>query len=118
MWASRWSAIDPVSTNGAPQRAAPLELDFVTGGIIRDEPLSWREVAAVAEGAALSLSDASLRRVADARGLVETIVAQGIRAYGVNTAVGALCDVVVRTSQLLHFTRNIVMSHALGMRRP
>src|ERR1700681_2983428 len=106
--------------NGAPHRAAPhraasLEVDFVTGGIIRDEPLSWREVAAVAEGATLSLSDASLRRVADARGLVEAIVAQGIRAYGVNTGVGALCDVVVEPSQLRHLSRNIVMSHAVGV---
>jgi histidine ammonia-lyase len=104
--------------NGAPHRAAPLEVDFVTGGIIRDGPLSWREVASVAEGAALSLSDASLRRVADARGLVESIVAQGIRAYGVNTGVGALCDVVVEPSQLRHLSRNIVMSHAVGVGTP
>ena len=46
----------------------------MTGEIIRDDPLSWRGLAAVAEGATLSLSDASLRRVADARGrgLVES----------------------------------------------
>ena len=90
----------------------------MTGGIIRDEPLSWREVAAVAEGAALSLSDASLRRVADARGLVESIVAKRIRAYGVNTGVGALCDVVVEPSQLRQLSRNIVMSHAVGVGAP
>jgi histidine ammonia-lyase len=115
---SRWSAIEPVSTNGAPHCAAPLEIDFMDGGIVRDEPLSWRKVAAVAEGAALSLSAASLRRVADARGLVESIVAKGIRAYGVNTGVGALCDVVVDPTQLRQLSRNIVMSHAVGVGTP
>src|ERR1700693_5386257 len=69
-----------------------LSSNFVTGGIVRDEALTWREVAAVAEGAVLSLSDASLRRVADARGLVESIVAKGIRAYGVNTGVELLAS--------------------------
>jgi histidine ammonia-lyase len=115
---SRWSAIDPVSTNGAPHCAALLEIDFMDGGIVRDEPLSWRKVAAVAEGAALSLSAASLRRVADARGLVESMVAKGIRAYGVNTGVGALCDVVVAPTQLRQLSRNIVMSHAVGVGTP
>ncbi len=90
----------------------------MTGGIIRDEPLSWRGVAAVAEGAALSLSDASLRRIADARGLVESIVAKGIRAYGINTGVGGLSDVVVEPAQLRHLSRNIVMSHAVGVGTP
>jgi histidine ammonia-lyase len=90
----------------------------MTGGIIRDEPLSWREVAAVADDAALSLSDASLRRIADARGLVESIVDRGIRAYGVNTGVGALCDVVVEPSQMRQLSRNIVMSHAVGVGTP
>ena len=98
--------------------AARREIDFVTGGIVRDEPLSWRGVAAVAEGAGLRLSDASLRRVADARGLVESIVAKGIRAYGVNTGVGGLSDVVVEPAQLRQLSRNIVMSHAVGVGTP
>jgi histidine ammonia-lyase len=102
----------------ARRTAQHLLSDFMTGGIIRDEPLSWREVAAVADGAALSLSDASLRRIADARGLVESIVEKGIRAYGVNTGVGALCDVVVEPTQMRQLSRNIVMSHAVGVGTP
>ncbi|HLZ98392.1 MAG TPA: histidine ammonia-lyase [Steroidobacteraceae bacterium] len=90
----------------------------MTGAIIRDEALSWREVAAIAEGATLSLSDASLRRIAHARGLVESIVAKGIRAYGVNTGVGALCDVVVEAPLMRQLSRNIVMSHAVGVGAP
>ena len=87
----------------------------VRSEIFRDGPLSWREVAAVAEGAGLELSDAARARIRGARGLVEAIVAKGLRAYGVNTGVGALCDVVVEPSQLRHLSRNIIMSHAVGV---
>jgi histidine ammonia-lyase len=77
--------------------------------------LSWRQVAAVAEGASLRVADASRRRIEAARALVESIVARGSRAYGVNTGVGALCDVVVEPSELKLLSRNIVMSHAVGV---
>jgi histidine ammonia-lyase len=52
--------------------------------ILLDQPLSWRQVAAVAEGAALRLSVTVLERVRAARDLVDAIVARGVRAYGVN----------------------------------
>jgi histidine ammonia-lyase len=83
--------------------------------VILDQPLSWRQVAAVAEGASLTLSDDAQQRVLTARAVVESIVAKGIRAYGVNTGVGALCDVIVEPSQLRHLSRNIIMSHAVGV---
>ena len=54
---------------------------------------------------------ASRRRAA----LVQSIVEQGIRAYGVNTGVGALCDVIVTESKLRQLSRNIVMSHAVAV---
>ncbi|MGA2187952.1 MAG: histidine ammonia-lyase [Steroidobacteraceae bacterium] len=88
------------------------------GEIVRDRPLSWRQVAAVAEGARLALSDAARQRVQGARRLVESIVANGIRAYGINTGVGALCEVLVQPSQLRHLSRNIIMSHAAGVGAP
>ncbi len=44
-----------------------------------------------------------------------SIVGQGVRAYGVNTGVGALCDVVVPPSKQMELSRNIVMSHAVGV---
>jgi len=82
---------------------------------VLDQPLSWRHVAAIAEGAPFSLSDAAQQRIRAARSLVEAMVARGIRAYGVNTGVGALCDVIVEPSQLRYLSRNIVMSHAAGV---
>ncbi len=83
--------------------------------IVLEAPLSWRQVAAIAEGAPLALSEPAQQRIRTARQLVEAIVSQGIRAYGVNTGVGALCDVVVDASQLRQLSRNIVMSHAVGV---
>jgi histidine ammonia-lyase len=83
--------------------------------IVRDHTLTWRQVAAVAEGAPLSLSEGTEHRIRAARLLVDSLVEKGIRAYGVNTGVGALCDVVVDVSQLKALSRNIVMSHAVGM---
>jgi histidine ammonia-lyase len=87
----------------------------MAGDVLRDAPLDWRQVARVAEGAALRLSAQSAARVDRARELVDSIVAKGIRAYGVNTGVGALCDRVVEPGVLRQLSRNIVMSHATGV---
>ena len=86
--------------------------------VVLDAPLSWRQVAAIAEGAPLALSAAAEQRIRAARALVESIVAKSVRAYGVNTGVGALCDVIVEPSQLRQLSRNIIMSHAVGVGAP
>src|SRR5271156_6472324 len=83
--------------------------------IILDRPLSWRQVGDIAEGAQLALSGDAQARIRAARTLVESIVVKGVRAYGVNTGVGALCDVVVPESKQEQLSRNIVMSHAVGL---
>jgi histidine ammonia-lyase len=83
--------------------------------ILLDRPLSWRQVADVAHGAPLVLTDTAQARIGAARSLVDSIVLKGLRAYGVNTGVGALCDVVVTQSKQEQLSRNIVMSHAVGV---
>jgi histidine ammonia-lyase len=83
--------------------------------VLLDQPLTWRQLAAVAEGAPLNLSVDVRDRIDAARALVDSIVAKGIRAYGINTGVGALCNVIVDASQLRHLSRNIIMSHAVGV---
>ncbi|HEX3849029.1 MAG TPA: aromatic amino acid lyase, partial [Steroidobacteraceae bacterium] len=86
----------------------------MTDAVLIDRPLTWSQVADVAAGAKLGVADAARARVSAARALVESIVVQGVRAYGVNTGVGALCDVVVTESKQAELSRNIVMSHAVG----
>src|SRR5882724_7025385 len=83
--------------------------------ILLDRSLSWQQVGDVAEGAPLALSQAAQARIHAARALVDSIVLKGVRAYGVNTGVGALCDVVVTESKQVELSRNIVMSHAVGL---
>ncbi|WP_316356068.1 histidine ammonia-lyase [Devosia sp.] len=86
--------------------------------IVRDAPLSWRDLAAIAAGARLTLSEATRGRIVHARSLVESIVAKGIRAYGVNTGVGALSDTVVDVPLQRQLSRNLIMSHAVGVGAP
>ncbi len=83
-----------------------------------DRPLDWAQVAAVAAGEPLELSADARARIAAARVLVEQIVERGIRAYGVNTGVGALCDVIVSPAEQRTLSRNILMSHAVGVGAP
>ncbi|SMG23133.1 HAL/PAL/TAL family ammonia-lyase [Paraburkholderia susongensis] len=87
--------------------------------VIRSErPLGWRDIAAVATGEPLHLSGDARARIRAARELVEQIVVRGIRAYGVNTGVGALCDVVVSPAEQHDLSHNILMSHAVGVGAP
>ncbi|HXA35868.1 MAG TPA: aromatic amino acid lyase, partial [Steroidobacteraceae bacterium] len=83
--------------------------------ILLDRVLSWRQVGEVAEGASLALSDEAQARIRAANALVESIVVKGVRAYGVNTGVGALCEVVIPEPKQAELSRNIVMSHAVGV---
>jgi histidine ammonia-lyase len=80
-----------------------------------DTVLGWRDVAHVARGQALALAPSAWTRVENASRIVDSIVKSGVRAYGVNTGVGALSDTVIdRHSQSL-LSRNIVLSHACGV---
>ena len=84
-----------------------------------DRPLAWRQIGAIAESAASpTLSPAALGRVGAAHELVQALVDNDVRAYGVNTGVGALCDVVVTPAKQRELSRNIIMSHAVGVGAP
>lgn len=86
--------------------------------VVVDQPLSWRQIASIAEGTGISLSQHARTRIADARILVESIVEKGIRGYGINTGVGALCDVIIDRADQQALSRNIIMSHACGVGEP
>ena len=86
--------------------------------IALNAPLTWREVAAIASGARLELSDAARQRIATARQIVDVLVERGTRAYGINTGVGALANVVVDRPKQSELSRNIILSHAAGVGAP
>ena len=83
-----------------------------------DQPLTAAQIAAVAHGATLSLSDAAQGRIAAARGIVDALIDRGIRGYGINTGVGALCDVLIDHPEQAQLSRNILFSHACGVGAP
>jgi histidine ammonia-lyase len=84
-----------------------------------DRPLSWRQIGAVADAdSGLEISPGARGRMAAAHELVLSIAAKNLRAYGVNTGVGALCDVIVAPAKQRELSRNIVMSHCAGVGPP
>ncbi|MCF3640181.1 histidine ammonia-lyase [Rhizobium sp. TRM95111] len=86
--------------------------------ILLDDRLTWRGIAAVAQGLPLALSDGAWARIEKARHIVDALVARGIRGYGINTGVGALCDVVIDVNRQQALSRNILLSHACGVGEP
>lgn len=86
--------------------------------IIADAPLRWQDVVAVARhGAVLELSGHAWARIDNAQAIVQRIVTSGERAYGVNTGLGALCNVSLKGEQLSQLSRNTLLSHACGSGR-
>lgn len=83
--------------------------------IILDSPLTWRNIGAIANGAELQLSQAAWQRISDARSIVDALVERGIRGYGINTGVGALCDVIIDRDKQQALSRNILLSHSCGV---
>ncbi|QND48772.1 histidine ammonia-lyase [Rhizobium lusitanum] len=77
--------------------------------------LTWRDIADVAAGETLVLDDAAWARIEHASRIVKAIVERGVRAYGINTGVGALSDTVVDRASQSQLSRNIILSHACGV---
>ncbi|POD29241.1 histidine ammonia-lyase [Pseudomonas avellanae] len=87
--------------------------------VIGEAPSGWQDVVAVARhGAQLRLSDAAWTRIDNAQAIVQQIVVSGERAYGVNTGLGALCNVSLQGEQLSRLSRNTLLSHACGVGAP
>jgi len=83
--------------------------------IIIDNAASWRDIVRVGDGENLALTDAAWDRIAHANRIVTSLVEKGIRAYGVNTGVGALASQVVAPALQEKLSRNIILSHACGV---
>ncbi|MEX0302976.1 MAG: aromatic amino acid lyase, partial [Leisingera sp.] len=86
--------------------------------VLLDQPLTPGQVVAVARGARLHLSEAALQRIRLARQIVEGVVGGNVRGYGINTGVGALCDVIISPEDQSALSHNILFSHACGVGEP
>ncbi len=86
--------------------------------VIGEFSLDLEAVAAVADGAEVSLSLQAEERVARARACVDRWVQSDIPVYGVTTGFGALAEVRVPADQLLQLQHNLILSHAAGVGEP
>lgn len=86
--------------------------------IVLDTPLRWAEVAAVAGGERLELSPNALGRVARGRAIVDALIERDILTYGLNTGVGAFANTIIAPGQRRDLSRNILLSHAVGVGTP
>ncbi len=93
---------------------AGLERVVLSGG-----PLRIDEVVGVARGrVAAEFGDAGRKRMGAAREVVERVVAEGRRAYGVSTGFGLLANTPIAPADLRELQRRIVLSHATGSGDP
>ncbi len=84
--------------------------------VIGNGPVRWQDIAAVARhDARLELAPQVWARIDNAQAIVRRIVDSGERAYGVNTGLGALCNVSLQGEQLSALSRNTLLSHACGV---
>ena len=90
----------------------------MTQTVLIDDPLTPDQILLVARGAQLALSDQAVERIKTARYIVEAFVESGARGYGINTGVGALCDIVISEENQSALSHNILYSHACGMGEP
>ncbi len=86
--------------------------------LLLDGPASWREIAAIARGAAPVLSAKAQEKLDAGCTLLGEIVRRKIPAYGITTGIGALCDTVVDGDKRASLSRKIVLSHACGVGAP
>lgn len=90
----------------------------MTTTITLSKPLTWQEVALVAQGARLDLAAETAERIVHGRKIVDALVKNEVKGYGINTGVGALCDVVIDKVRQSTLSHNILMSHACGVGEP
>jgi histidine ammonia-lyase len=81
--------------------------------------LTIEQVCAVAlRGERVGISEAALSAMRRSRAVVEKLAAGDDPVYAVNTGVGLLADVRVPAADLAALQRNVVRSHAAGVREP
>ena len=87
--------------------------------ILNGQARKLSEVEDVAlAGCRVEVAPQALRRVAESRGLIQSILAAGDTVYGVNTGFGKLADVRIPGDKLAELQINLVRSHAGGVGNP
>ncbi len=87
--------------------------------LLSGEPLPLDTIAQVAlQSRPVALDPAALPRIQASRAVVDSLLARGETAYGINTGFGKLSDVRIAPTELQDLQRNLVRSHACGIGDP
>lgn len=87
--------------------------------LLAGQPLSLEEIAAVALNHRLVAVDpTALPGIQASRRTIDTLLARGGTAYGVNTGFGKLSDMRIEPGEVQALQRNLVRSHACGLGDP
>jgi histidine ammonia-lyase len=88
--------------------------------LIDGEALSVDEVVDVARhGKRVQLSAEAIERVENCRAWVDEIVDEGeLTVYGLTTGYGSLAEVKIPATEVETLTRNMIMSHSVGVGQP
>jgi histidine ammonia-lyase len=89
-----------------------------TGTVRVGEPLTLRDVVAVAHGETVELSAGAIDRIRAARDVIESAVATNATVYGVTTGFGSLANVRIDPQRADVLQEHIVRSHATSVGRP
>src|SRR5215471_15748899 len=83
------------------------------------QALTLEEIAAVAcDSRQVTVAESAWPKIKASRSIVESVVASGETAYGINTGFGKLADVRISSGDLSALQRNLVLSHASGLGEP
>jgi len=80
--------------------------------------LDARVLQGIARGAAVTLDENALARVAENRKVIQRILDEGRTVYGINTGFGQFATVVIAPDRLAQLQLNLVRSHAAGVGEP
>jgi histidine ammonia-lyase len=101
------------------EHRASEEDQLLDSVIINGQALSRAQVLAVARSyAPVALGSESVKRIAAARAVIDTIAAEERKVYGVTTGFGHLSKVRIPHEQLEDLQHNLIRSHAAGVGEP
>jgi histidine ammonia-lyase len=86
--------------------------------VLDGQTLTLEAIAAVADGAHVTLAPAARAAVAESRAVVDRAAAGDVAVYGVNTGFGSFAQTRIDKADLDALQMNLVRSHAAGVGEP
>ena len=96
-----------------------LAQDIETVTLDGERRLTLEELVAVARyRARVTMGNAARQRVARCRAVVDRLVAEGAKVYGLTTGFGSKRDILIAPEELAELQLNLIRSHACGVGEP